>query len=116
MEETSKNQRQSKPARTSITGNITKGQVLSYHFFLRHWIGVCVVMGMILMSMANKYDCQRRITQIKSLQEDLVNAQNDRVSASAAYNSIIRESNMAQLIKQKNIDLQTPEQPPIELP
>ena len=92
-----------------------KGQIVPYHFFKRHWMLVVVVISMILMSIANNYDCQSKITEIKHLEKDLLVEQANRVDASARYNSLIRESSMKRLVDTMRIDLISPESPSFNL-
>lgn len=94
---------------------ILKGKIVPYHFFKRHWMLVTVVVSMILMSIANKYECQTKITEIKQLERELQIAQANRVEASAQYNSMIRESSMMQMVETMQIDLISPECPPYNL-
>ena len=94
---------------------ILKGKIVPYHFFKKHWMLVTVTVSMILMSIANKYECQTKITEIKRLERELQIMQANRVEASAQYNSLIRESSMRQMIETKQIDLISPECPPYNL-
>ncbi|MGN0214179.1 MAG: FtsL-like putative cell division protein [Muribaculaceae bacterium] len=94
---------------------ILKGKIVPYHFFKRHWMIITVVVSMILMSIANKYECQTKITEIKHLEKELQIAQANRVEASAQYNSMIRESSMMQMVETMQIDLISPECPPYNL-
>ena len=47
---------------------ILKGKIVPYHFFKKHWMLVTVTVSMILMSIANKYECQTKITEIQRLE------------------------------------------------
>lgn len=88
-----------------------RGQVVPYHFFRRHWMFVAVIISMVLMSTANKYDCQSKITEIKHLEKELLVEQANRVDASAKYNSLIRESSMKRLVDTMHVELISPESP-----
>jgi len=99
------------PKSERILVRLYKGQIVPYHFFKRHWMLVTVAVSMILMSIANKYECQSKITEIKRLENELLVVQANRVDASARYNSMIRESSMKQLVDTMHIDLVSPECP-----
>ncbi len=92
-----------------------KGQMIPVHFFKNHWIGTLTVTGMLLMSIANKYSCQQKITEIKQLEKQLQVEQANRIVTSATYNSLIRESSMIHLVDTMHIDLVSPERPPYNL-
>lgn len=94
---------------------IFKGEIVPYHFFRKHYMLVSVCIAMVLMSIANKYSCQGKITEIKHLEKELTVAQANRVDASARYNSLIRESSMKRLVDTMHIDLISPESPSYKL-
>jgi hypothetical protein len=53
--------------------------------------------------------------EVLKLKTELANAQTDLVNASARYNSMIRESEMTKLMREKNIGLSAPMDPPYQL-
>ena len=90
---------------------LLKGQIFSLEFFKRNWIYIIFVMVMALAYIGNKFTCQSSIQELMTLKGDLSNAQTDLVVSSAAYNSMIRESEMVNLMNQKHLDLTAPEEP-----
>lgn len=102
-------------SKDGILVRLWKGQLLPFHFFKRHWMVTTTVMAMLIMSIANKYSCQVKITEIKQLERKLQVEQANRIGASATYNSLTRESSMKQLIDTMKIDLMSPERPPYNL-
>jgi hypothetical protein len=105
----------------SVTGKkagkvIFEGRFFSLEFFKRNWVYVVFVMAMALAYIGNKFACQSSMEELLQLQKtDLVNAQTDLVSASAKYNSMIRESEMVKLINDRHLGLAAPLDPPQEL-
>lgn len=95
---------------------IIQGRFFSLEFFKRNWVYVVFVMAMALAYIGNKFACQSSMEELLQLQKtDLVNAQTDLVSASAKYNSMIRESEMVKLINERHLGLAAPLEPPFEL-
>ena len=95
---------------------LLQGRIFSLEFFKRNWIYVIFVVAMALAYIGNKFACQSSIQELLTLQKtDLVNAQTDLVSSSAKYNSMIRESEMVQLIKERHLGLAAPLDPPYQL-
>ncbi|MBR6431439.1 MAG: hypothetical protein IKS64_01135 [Muribaculaceae bacterium] len=95
---------------------IIQGHIFSLDFFKRNWIYVVFVMAMALAYIGNKFACQSSIQELLTLQKtDLVNAQTDLVASSAKYNSMIRESSMVQLARERHLGLSAPLDPPYEL-
>ena len=105
---------------TAATGkkaskNILQGHIFSLEFFKRNWVYVVFVVAMALAYIGNKFACQRSIQELLSLKTELANAQTDLVKASAEYNSMIRESEMVRRMKERNLGLSAPQDPPYEL-
>jgi len=92
-----------------------QGRFFSLEFFKRYWVYVVFVVVMALAYIANKFVCQSSMQEVITLKTDLANAQTDLVNASAAYNSMIRESEMTKLMREKNLGLTAPKEPPYEL-
>ena len=92
--------------------SILQGRIFSLEFFKRNWIYVVFVVAMALAYIGNKFACQSSIQELMSLKTDLANAQTDLVKASADYNSMIRESEMVKLMRNRNLGLTAPEDPP----
>ncbi len=88
---------------------------LTFDFFKRNWAYVLALTVMTLMYISNKYTCQDSLQQVMLLTTALDNAKTDCVSASAKYNSMIRESQMVEFIDSMHINLAPPEQPPFKL-
>lgn len=88
---------------------------LSLDFFRRNFLFIIFVIGLMLMYIGNKFECQSKMQEVMALKTELDNAKTDCVNASAKYNSMIRESQMKAYVDTMNIDLANPECPPYKL-
>lgn len=91
------------------------GKFLSVTFFKKNAPYIVFGVFMLLMFISNKYTAQQYESEIRSLKAELVKANSDWVTASAEYNSMIRESEMKARVDTMHIDLTSPEQPPYNL-
>jgi len=94
---------------------MAQGRFLSLAFFKKYGVYILGIVLMFLAYISNKFECQKQMQDVMNLKTELVNAQTDLVNASAKYNSLIRESQMTDLVRQQHIDLQAPDQPPYQL-
>ena len=92
-----------------------QGRMLSLEFFKHNWVYAVFVVAMALAYIGNKFACQRSIQELLSLKNELVDAQTDLVSASANYNSMIRESAMVKMMNERQLGLSAPDAPPYDL-
>ncbi|MBO4813772.1 MAG: hypothetical protein J5523_02300 [Muribaculaceae bacterium] len=101
---------------TKIVRNVVQGRIfLTLNFFKKHWIYALAFIVLMLMYISNKYMCQNHLQQVMQLRLDLDNARTDCVTASAKYNSMIRESQMKNLVDTMHLGLTSPDQPPYKL-
>lgn len=88
---------------------------LSAGFYRRHFVGVALVVGLIVLFTLFKFDVQMKMRDIMASRKNLLNAQTDMVRVSAEYSSRIRESEMTELVDTLHLRLKAPEQPPYNL-
>ena len=98
---------------TSSTGkkagkDIIQGRFFSLDFFKRNAVYIIALVVMALAYIANKFVCQSSMQEVMTLKTDLVNS-------SAEYNSMIRESELTKLMREKNLGLVAPQEPPFVL-
>lgn len=96
--------------------DIFQGRFFSLDFFKRNAVYIVALVIMALAYIANKFVCQRSMEEVMTLKTELANAQTDLVNSSAKYNSMIRESEMTKLMREKNLGLSAPEDPPYVVP
>lgn len=95
--------------------DIIQGRFFSLDFFKRNAVYIIALVVMALAYIANKFVCQSSMQEVLSLRTELANAQTDLVNSSATYNSMIRESEMTKLMRERHIGLCAPLEPPYEL-
>ena len=95
--------------------DLIQGRFFSLDFFKRNAVYIIALVIMALAYIANKFVCQSSMQEVITLKTDLANAQTDLVNASAKYNSMIRESELTKLMREKHIGLAAPMDPPYEL-
>jgi hypothetical protein len=92
--------------------DIIQGRFFSLDFFKRNAVYIIALVIMALAYIANKFVCQSSMEEVMSLKTELANAQTDLVNSSAQYNSMIRESEMTKLMREKRLGLTAPNDPP----
>lgn len=102
-------------ASQTINGIFLGRTFLSLEFFRRNFMFIIFIIGLMLMYIGNKFECQSKMQEVMSLRTELDNAKTDCVNASAKYNSMIRESHMKAYVDTMHIDLSNPERPPYHL-
>lgn len=87
------------------------GEFINYTFFMRNKVNIFLLILLCCLYTASRYKVQSRLSQIITLKTELAKARTEKVKASAAYNSLIREPEMRERIKQAGLDLQMPDEP-----
>ena len=101
---------------SKIVRNVVQGRIfLTLNFFKKNWVYALAFIVLMLMYISNKYMCQNHLQQVMQLRLELDNARTDCVTASAKYNSMIRESQMKNLVDTMHLGLTSPDQPPYKL-
>ena len=95
--------------------NFFQGRLFSLDFFKRNAKYIIFVVLMALAYIANKFMYQSGIQELITLKTELADAQTDLVNSSAKYNSMILESEMSKLMREKHLGLGAPLEPPYEL-
>ena len=92
-----------------------QGRFFSLEFFKHNAVYIIALVVMTLAYIANKFVCQSSMQEFMTLKTELANSQTDLVKASADYNSMILESEMSKLMRERHIGLSSPLDPPYEL-
>ena len=101
---------------SKIVRNVVQGRIfLTLNFFKKNWVYALAFIVLMLMYISNKYMCQNHLQQVMQLRLELDNARTDCVTARAKYNSMIRESQMKNLVDTMHLGLTSPDQPPYKL-
>ena len=99
----------------SFFRKIWLGEIISYEFFFKHWKYVAIIVFVFIAYISSRYEVRSRMDRIIKLKTELANARTEKVKASATYNSLIREQEMRQRLRNANINLQVPDQPPYKI-
>lgn len=91
------------------------GQSLSLEFFTYNaWI-LIVVLVAVLSLIGLRYKTKTKMSEIKTLSHKLELAQSDKLREQAAYMSLVRETEMHRLVRERGLGLVFQEQPPYEV-
>lgn len=88
-----------------------QGRVVSSAFFRKHGFTITAIVAMFIISMAAKFQGRSLREDIIMLTHELNDAKSECVKYRSEYNSMIRETQMRNLIKDAGIDLEAPERP-----
>lgn len=81
------------------------GQFININFFLRHWLIVISVMGLVIFYIAGNYMVRQNNDEIKALRTQLQIVKTERIRVRENYMSRIRESSMTHMIDSLHLDL-----------
>lgn len=91
------------------------GQVVSVNFFLRHWLIVVSVMGLVIFYMAGNYMVRESNDEIDRLEKRLQIVKTERIRVRENYMSRIKESSMTEMIDSLHLDLRVQNEKPYTL-
>lgn len=91
------------------------GRTISVEFF-RHnaWLLLVLVVAVIAL-IGLRYQTKTKMAEIKRLNTELQRAESYKLQQKANYMSLIRETEMRRLVREKGLSLEFQEQPPYEL-
>ena len=91
------------------------GRSLSIDFFKANaWLMLLFVVA-ILALIGLRYKTKTEMAEIKQLTVELQRAESHKLQEKSLYMSLIRESEMVKMVREKNLNLEFQEQPPFEL-
>lgn len=91
------------------------GRSLSIDFFKSNaWLMLLFVVA-ILALIGLRYKTKTKMAEIKQLTVELQRAESHKLQEKSLYMSLIRESEMVKMVREKNLNLEFQEQPPFEL-
>ena len=91
------------------------GRSLSIDFFKANaWLMQLLVVA-ILALIGLRYKTKTKMAEIKQLTVELQRAESHKLQEKSLYMSLIRESEMVKMVREKNLNLEFQEQPPFEL-
>ncbi len=94
---------------------LSYGRSLSIDFFKENaWLMLLFVVA-ILALIGLRYKTKTKMAEIKQLTVELQRAESHKLQEKSLYMSLIRESEMVKMVREKNLNLEFQEQPPFEL-
>lgn len=91
------------------------GRSISVEFFKNNaWLLVIIVVSVIAL-IGLRYKTKTKMMEIKALTAELARAESGKLQEKAAYMSLIRETEMRRMVREKGLALEFQEQPPYEL-
>lgn len=91
------------------------GQSISVEFFKKNAWLLLVIVVTILALMGLRYKTKTKMAEIKKLRIELQRAESEKLQEKAAYMSLIRETEMKRMVRERGLTLEFQEQPPYEL-
>ncbi len=91
------------------------GRSISVEFFKSNaWLLLIIVVAVIGL-IGLRYKTKTKMSEIKRLTTELARAESNKLQEKAAYMSLIRETEMRRMVREKGLPLEFQEQPPYEL-
>lgn len=91
------------------------GRSISIEFFKSNaWLLMIIVVAVIAL-IGLRYKTKTKMSEIKRLNTELARAESVKLQEKAAYMSLIRETEMRRMVREKGLPLEFQEQPPYEL-
>ncbi len=91
------------------------GRSISVEFFKSNaWLLLIIVVAVIAL-IGLRYKTKTKMAEIKRLHTELARAESNKLQEKAAYMSLIRETEMRKMVREKGLPLEFQEQPPYEL-
>lgn len=104
-----------KPKKESWFKNIQYGRSVSVDFFKANAWMIVLFLVMIIALIGLRYKTKTKMAEIQQLEIELRRAESNKLQEKALYMSLIRETEMVKMVKEKNLNLEYQEQPPYKL-
>ena len=91
------------------------GRSISVEFFRQNvWLMLVILVSVIAL-IGLRYKTKTRMAEIRKLNTELERAESNKLQEKSNYMTLIRESEMKRLVKEKGLALEFQEQPPYEI-
>lgn len=99
----------------SWVNELRYGRSISVEFFKSNaWLLIIIVVSVIAL-IGLRYKTKTKMAEIKRLHTELARAESCKLQEKAAYMSLIRETEMRRMVREKGLPLEFQEQPPFEI-
>ena len=104
-----------KAKKNSWVGELRQGRTVSIEFFKANaWLLIIILVSVIAL-IGLRYKTKTKMEEIKRLTTELSKAESNKLQEKSKYMSLIRETEMRQMVRAKGLPLEFQEQPPYEL-
>ena len=83
----------------------TDGELVSVDFLLRHWKTFLFIVIMLFLYIGNRYNCTRKMLEIKRLHAQIENLRNESITLSSELTGIGQPSQIQQMLESKGIEI-----------
>lgn len=99
----------------SWVSELRYGRSISVEFFKSNaWLLIIIVVTVIAL-IGLRYQTKTKMEEIKKLNTELARAESEKLQEKSRYMSLIRETEMRKMVREKGLPLEFQEQPPFEL-
>ncbi|MGM9816646.1 MAG: FtsL-like putative cell division protein [Lepagella sp.] len=91
------------------------GRTISIEFFKSNAWLLVIIIAIVISLMGLRYKTKTKMVEIKNLTKELELAESEKLREKAAYMSLIRETEMKRMVREKGLPLEFQEQPPYQL-
>lgn len=92
-----------------------QGRTISVDFFKNNAWLLVIIMVAIIALIGLRYKTKTKMEEIKQLNKELSKAESYKLQEKAEYMSLIRETEMRRMVRERGLPLEFQEQPPYEL-
>lgn len=101
--------------KTSWLNELRQGRTISVDFFKNNaWLLIIIVVVVIAL-IGLRYKTKTKMVEIKKLTTELAKAESNKLQEKAKYMTLIRETEMRRMVREKGLPLEFQEQPPYEI-
>lgn len=91
------------------------GDLISSSFFNRYKFTIIITIGLLMVYITIKYECQTHMETIAKLEKELTIVKTESIREQSTYKSRTRESDMQQRIDSLHLSLKLQDKPPYKL-
>jgi len=91
--------------------HVLSGTILTEDFFVKNTRFILAVFIIMVLYISNRYSCISKMAEIESLKRELKDAKYESLTISAELTGISRQTQVKELIRKNNLDLEIPTEP-----
>lgn len=91
------------------------GELVPIDFVVRNLKTILIIVAIMLLYVGNRYNCTRKMTEIRKLRTEIVNLKNESISLSSELTGLGRPSQIKLMLEEKGIDVKPATSPSYKL-